>query len=125
MIRIVMGSSVVTVSLALLVVVVWCWWLAGTGRHRAPRRSPTGAGRTLLVTTAAPLLLPSASPVLPARDGEEEPGRDADTMALLQDVDRADFGHCPAEGRTTPHFFHRDGSRTCARCETTTAGDPT
>ncbi|MEV5048202.1 hypothetical protein AB0N20_27295 [Streptomyces griseoincarnatus] len=134
MTRIVIGASVVAVSLALLAAVVWFWWLAGHGRHRAPRRPATAEGRDLLVTTAAPDLtgsapaLPAFPPVpsvLPSREDLEEAGRDADTVALLLDADRADFAHCPAEGRRTPHFLHSSGARTCARCETTTAGDQT
>lgn len=106
MTRLVLGTSLVALSLAALVFLVW-WWLAGTGRHRAPRQTEGGAG----VLEGAPAVPP--------------PGRaDPDTLAF-QAADRADFAHCPAERRRTPHFLHNDGSRTCAQCETTTAGDET
>lgn len=124
MTRIVIGASVVAVSLTLLAAVVWFWWLAGHGRHRAPRQPATAEGGELL-TAPALQAVPPAPPAPPSRQDLEEAGGDADTVALLLDADRADFADCPAEGRTTPHFLHRDGSRTCARCETTTAGDQT
>lgn len=116
MTRLVIGGGVLALSLAALAALVW-WWLAGHGRHRAPRRP----GARL----ALPPGVPPVPSVLPAREGVEDGGgTDAKTVALLA-VDRADFDHCPAEGRRTPHFLHSDGSRTCCRCETTTAGDQT
>ncbi|MCC9686938.1 hypothetical protein [Streptomyces sp. MNU103] len=103
MTRLVLGTSLVALSLAALVFLVW-WWLAGTGRHRAPRPAAGGAG----ALEGAPAVLTGA-------------GRaDTDTLAL-QAADRADFAHCPAEQRRTAHFLHADGSRTCCGCSTTTS----
>ncbi|WP_413808185.1 hypothetical protein [Streptomyces sp. OE57] len=137
MTRVVIGSSVLAVCLAVLVAAVWLLWLSGHGRHRRPRRAPAPA-RALLVTTSAPELPhgteaalvqttpePSVLPLQPeVEDQEEAGGPDSDTVYLLA-ADRADFAHCPAEGRRTPHFLHSDGSRTCCECETETAGDQT
>ncbi|MFE9319135.1 hypothetical protein ACFYNV_29235 [Streptomyces albidoflavus] len=39
------------------------------------------------------------------------------------EYDAVDFDHCPAECRTTPHFLHATGGRTCVSCKTTTSGD--
>lgn len=134
MTRLVIGGGVLALSLAALAALVWWWWLAGHGRHRAPRRP----GPLLALPPGVPAedgpygtetVLPVAPPapsVLPAREGVEDGGgADAETLALLVDADRADFAHCPAEGRRTPHFLHGDGARTCCRCETRTAGDQT
>lgn len=115
MTRIVIGSGVLTASVAFAVTAVWLWWLKGTGRHRAAHRTA--------VSSPAPAVLqsPPAPAAGPGLDDQAE--ADTDTVALLLDADTADFAHCPAEGRTTPHFLHSNGTRTCARCETTTAGD--
>jgi hypothetical protein len=120
-IRTAIGTGVLALSLAVLAALVWCWWLAGHGRHRRPRHAPD----LLASTEAVSVQAPPAPSVLPLREGVEEAGgADPDTVAL-PGFDRADFDHCPAEGRRTPHFLHSDGSRTCCRCETTTAGDQT
>lgn len=131
MTRLVIGGGVLALSLALLAGLVW-WWLSGHGRHRAPRRPggllalpPGVVAEDGPYGTETVLPVPPASSVLPAREGVEDgDGVDAETVVFLA-ADRADFDHCPAEGRRTPHFFHGDGSRTCCRCETKTAGDLT
>jgi hypothetical protein len=95
------GGLFLAAAMAYLVWLLWPW---GTGgRHRRPR----------------------ASAALQLLTGPDPAEADPDTMALLLDADTAGFAHCPAEGRTTPHHLHGDGSRTCCRCETTTAGDQT
>lgn len=96
------GSGVLASSLTLLAALLWWLWLAGQGRHRAPSR---------------PGPLPLVAPE--GLDGTE----DAVTVALRLDADRAGLEYCPAEGRTTPHFIHHCGARTCCVCETETAGD--
>lgn len=106
--RVLIGGGVLVVCLALAAAGL-CWWLAGNGRHRAPRRAPVAA----LPPGVEPVLL-QAPPVLP--------GGDVDTVAF-READRADFAHCPAEARRTAHFFHADGSRTCCGCATETAGE--
>lgn len=106
MTRLILGASIVAVSCAALVSILWALWRAGRGQHRAPHR----AGGPLLQ-------LPPGTP------GEH--ATDAETLALLLDADRAGFAYCPAEGQTAPHFLHGNGARTCCRCETTTAGDQT
>lgn len=104
MTRVVIGAGVLAVSLVALALMVWSLVLAGHGRHRAAHR---------------PAELPSPAPAgVPSGDGP-------DTLALLLDADRADFADCPAEERRTPHFLHSDGSRTCCRCSTITAGELT
>ncbi|MET9819629.1 hypothetical protein [Streptomyces sp. NPDC006355] len=128
----VIGVGVLALSAA-LAFALWLWWASGHGRHRKPRQAAPvllvahevpdgGPGETECVVLSAP----PAPSALPSREGQEEAGgADPDTVALLLAADSADFAHCPAEGRRTPHFLHRDGTRTCCRCETTTAGDQT
>ena len=137
MIRIVIGCALLAASLAVLAAAAWVLWRAGGGRHRKPRRIPAV---TLLAAPTVPdgvpygteavlVEVPPAPSVLPLRpeaeDREEDGRADPDTVALLADLDRADFAHCLAEGRRTAHFFHSDGTRTCCSCEPTTAGDQT
>lgn len=103
MTRIVVGALVLAVSLGLLTGLVW-WWLAGTGRHRAtPTSAPASAGA---LEDAPP---PEARP-------------DTETVALRLAA-HAGAAPCPGcQGLTTSHVFHGDGSRTCCRCSTITAG---
>ncbi|AIV35553.1 hypothetical protein [Streptomyces sp. CCM_MD2014] len=114
----VFGAAVLAASVSGAISLLW-WWLGGQGRHRRQARAVLLAPRA-----AASVDVPPASAVLPL--DQEDGGGEADpeTVALLA-VDTADFAHCPSEGRRTPHFLHRDGSRTCCRCETKTAGDQT
>jgi hypothetical protein len=125
--RALIGSSLLVASLAVLAAAVWFLWLVGRGRHRRDRRPgpllPPGVpGPDGPYGTEAVLLLAPPTPsVLRLQEGEAP---ETDTVALLA-ADRADFAHCPAENRRTPHFFHSDGTRTCCRCETPTAGDQT
>ncbi|MCF3960334.1 hypothetical protein [Streptomyces fuscigenes] len=123
---VIVGAAIVAASLAAAAYLAWLW-CAGQGRHRAPRHyrgpflllppgpppaPPTGTyGTGVLVLDAQ---LPTVRPF-----GVEDPS----TVALLLEADRAGLEHCPAEGRTRPHFIHTDGSRTCCECKTTTAGD--
>ncbi|MFU0240373.1 hypothetical protein ACKI1J_32130 [Streptomyces scabiei] len=135
MIPVLIGGSVLAACLAVLAAALWAWWRAGQGRHRRPRRVEAPA-RALLVTATAPELpcgteavLLTAPPVastlhLRTEEEREAAAADPDTVALLE-VDRADFAHCPKQGRRTPHFLHLDGSRTCCECETQTVGDLT
>lgn len=121
------AAAVLTACLALLAAAVRTW-LAGSGRHRAPRRpSP-------LMAPPGPLGLPDGQcdtdtvllvlPALPSALHVPHEDRDSAPEEFEGDADRADFDHCPAERRRTPHFLHRDGSRTCCRCrKTTKAGD--
>ncbi|MEV4335721.1 hypothetical protein [Streptomyces sp. NPDC049590] len=41
-------------------------------------------------------------------------------LSWPQALEVNDLGYCPAEGRTTLHAFHADGSRTCWTCRTIT-----
>ncbi|MFC8332807.1 hypothetical protein [Streptomyces olivaceus] len=127
----VLGAAVVAASVSGAITLLW-WWLSGQGRHRSrsraallvprgavPEDGPYGTGAIFVDVPPAPSVLP-----LDAEDREAAGGADPDTVAFLA-ADTADFARCPAEDRRTPHFLHRDGSRTCCRCETTTAGDQT
>jgi hypothetical protein len=128
MIRAAIGAGVILLALAVLAAGAW-WLLTGHGRHRKPRHTPAPA---LLAAGDGPdgtgpvvLDVPPAPSALPDEEGQAEAGgTDPDTV-WLKTADRADYDHCPAEGRRTPHFLHRDGSRTCCLCETTTAGEQT
>lgn len=133
MTRVLIGSSVLAAALAVLAAAVWFWWLVGRGRHRRARRPfpllhlpPVAVNLDGRYGTEALFLLAPPEPsVIRLGEGQAEaeaPG--TETVGLLA-ADRADFAHCPADGRRTPHFFHSDGSRTCCCCETTTAGDQT
>lgn len=128
----VIGAAVLAASVSVAITLLW-WWLSGQGRHRrrgravllVPRGSAPGDGpygpEPVLLLDVPP------TPSVLRLDGEDQAAddrADTDTVAFLS-ADIADFAHCPNEGRRTPHFFHRDGSRTCCRCETKTAGDQT
>lgn len=104
MIQALVGVAFIGMSVAGAAVMVWVLWVAGRGRHRAPRCS--GA----LEAGPSPLAAPGA--------GDGPP-----TLVLLADADRADLDYCEAERRRRPHFFHADGSRTCCVCQTLTGGD--
>jgi hypothetical protein len=130
------SGSLLAAALAVLAVAAWFWRQAGQGRHRRARRpgpllqlppgvpTPDGPYGTEAVLLTVPPT-PSVLQLQEDEDQEEGDGApDTETVALLA-ADRADFAHCPDEGRRAPHFFHSDGSRTCCRCETTTAGDQT
>ncbi|MGV2914623.1 hypothetical protein [Streptomyces alfalfae] len=122
------GGSILAAALAALAAAVWVWWMAGRGRHRRNRRS----GPLLTLPPITPLessygteavVQPGSSGPSLIRLPEQETGT-TDTVQFAV-ADRADFAHCSAEGRRTPHFIHRDGTRTCCRCQTITAGDQT
>jgi hypothetical protein len=112
------GLLLAAAGLAYAVWLLWSWGQAG-GRHRRPRESAA------LQLLAGPDPAPAPAGAHPVSLEAEGAGADTDTVALLLDADTAGFAHCPAEGSTTPHFMHSGGSRTCCRCETTTAGDQT
>lgn len=69
--------------------------------------APLGSGLEAVFTPAPP---PASAVPLEIEDAETTPSRTG-------------FEVCPLEGRTTAHFFHSDGSRTCCWCQTRTEGD--
>ncbi|MBL0778237.1 hypothetical protein G6541_13330 [Streptomyces albidoflavus] len=106
MTRMLIGTFFLSVAVGVLAWAVWSR-LVGNGRHRRPGR-------------------PADAPYEPDDLFGVEAGQadeDDEDGAHYADADRADYDHCPTEGRRTPHFLHTGGARTCCSCKTTTAGD--